>query len=199
MKKILSIILSVSILITGCFAGTQLVVAEPVAKLSVSSASGKRGDEVTVSVIITKNSQMKSTTFSLGYNQKVLELKEAKAGKVAENTQTVVSDNSLGKITYSLVSSNAAITAAGSILDVTFIIKDSAAYGNTNITLNLSEISDGDFQPIETEVLNGQVNVIAPKLSAPENLIISEVYSNAVAVEWDEVDGATGYNIYLND
>lgn len=196
MKKILSVVLAVSMLI--CIFITPMSHALDGVTLSVDSVNGNRGDTVKVSVKISKSSNIQALGLNLEYDQSVLEVVSAKKGVALGNVSPAINSSTLGKIVFSYASSGVALTSSGSIMDVEFKIKSNATYGKSLIKLNVTEASDGNFDAIEVTSSDGNVTVNAPALDAPEGLTIDTCYSNAVTVSWDYNDMATGYNVYLN-
>ena len=173
-------------------------IAASSANISVDSAHGNRGDTVRVSVKISRNSNIQALGFNFFYEKDVLELVSATKGEVTASTQTIVNTKTLGKVVFSCVSSSSPVTAAGSLLDLEFKIKSTAAFGNSPLQVTVTEASDGSFNSVSMIVQDGVVAVDAPQLIAPERLLVDEVYSNAVTVSWDYVEEASGYNVYVN-
>lgn len=194
MKKSIAFILAMIILVSSCVCST--VIAATACTVSVSSVSGSRGDTVNVSVYISSNSNMQACGFTLSYDKNVLELVSCKKGSIV-SASPIINTNQLGKVVYSYASTSP-LTSAGSLLDVTFTINSDAAYGASDISVAVTEMSDGSFEAITCTVNNGAVDVIAPALDAPSYIETTLVEDTYAAVMWQEVEGATGYNVYLN-
>ena len=197
MKKIIAKIL-VLCMLSLSFSGMITSHAASSANVTVDSTYGNRGDTVNVAVKLSRNSNLQAFGFNLKYDRNVLELVSATKGGAVASTQAIVNTLTLGKVVFSCVSSNTPITNTGSVLDLEFKIKSTATYGNSVLDLNVTEASDGEFNEVEINVQDGVVTVIAPQLSAPENVCVDQVYSNAVTLSWDYVEEASGYNVYLN-
>lgn len=199
----MKLVLKYTSLIMICFmvvlsVSSSFVATESETTLSVSNTSGNRGETVKTSVSVTRNSNIQALTFDLNYDASVLEVVSANYGSVISVGQTVINTSNNGVVKCSYVSSNKAVTGSGELLNVTFRIKPNANYGNSSVNLNVIEMSDGGFNPIDYSIVNGRVTVIAPKLDAPENVHLIETYSDALEIDWDYVSGATGYNVYIN-
>lgn len=194
-KKILALFLACCLVFTQLF---MIGLADNAVAISVSSGQGSRGDIVDISVKISGNSQMQALGFNIEYDSNALEVVSATKGNVANAGQAVINQSKLGKIVYSFVSVAEPITAAGSVLDITFKIKDASPYGNSTVAISLTEITDGSFNQIVATTTDGIVAVNAPVLEAPSFLNVEEVFDNAVTVSWEEIPEATGYNVYLD-
>lgn len=197
MKKFISGLL-ILCLIMFSFSIPIYSTAASSANISVDNVSGNRGDTVSVSVKISRNSNIQALGFNLNYDKDVLELVSATKGEVTATTQTIVNTRTLGKVVFSCVSSSSPITVAGSLVDIEFKIKATATYGNSTVKVNVTEASDGDFNSVNMIVQDGYVAVDAPQLPAPERLLVEEVFFNAITLSWDYVDEASGYNVYVN-
>ena len=193
MKKIWVFIVSLTMVISlmpfPCFAATT-------STLNVSSVSGKRGDTVSITVSISYGSNMQACNFDLLYDSKVVEVVSATKGS-ALTSSPIINPNTLGKIVFSYASTTA-MTSSAVLLNVQFKIKDSANYGESSVTLNLKDLSDGNFSTINNTVRNGNLTVLAPKLEAPFDFETVSLSSDSARILWSAVDEATGYNVYLN-
>lgn len=193
MKKILVFVVSLMIVFSlipfPCSAVTTTT-------LNVSSVSGKRGDTVNVAVSISYGSNMQACSFDLLYDSKVVEVVSATKGPTLSSSP-IINPNTLGKIVFSYASTTAT-TSSAALLNVQFKIKDSAIYGESAISLNMKDLSDGSFDPINYTVKNGKVTVLAPKLESPFDFETVSLGSDNARILWSAVDEATGYNIYLN-
>lgn len=170
--------------------------ATSISTINVSSVSGKRGDTVNVAVSISYGSNMQACSFDLLYDSKIVEVVSATKGS-SLSSSPIINPNMLGKIVYSYASTSATSSSAV-LLNVQFKIKDSANYGESAIALNMKDLSDGSFDPINYTVKNGKVTVLAPKLEAPFDFETVSLGSDNARILWSAVDEATGYNVYLN-
>ena len=139
---------------------------------------------------------MQACSFDLLYNPKVVEVVSATKGS-SLSSSPIINPSALGKIVFSYASTTAT-TSSATLMNVQFRIKDNANYGESAVTLNVKDLSDGSFAPIENTVKNGKVTVLAPKLEAPFDFETVSLASNSARILWSAVDEATGYNVYLN-
>lgn len=179
----------------SCFLSLGAV-ASSTSTINVSSVSGKRGDTVNTTVSISYGSNMQACSFNLFYDAKVVEVVSATKGS-SLTSSPIINSNTLGKIVFSYASTSA-LTSSAVLLNVQFRIKENAQYGESAITLNVKDLSDGSFSPIQNTVRNGKVIVLAPKLVAPFDFETVSLGSNNARILWSAVDEATGYNVYLN-
>ncbi len=159
-KKTLSVFLAALLLVSVLCVGIQA--DGGTMRLSVSSASGVRGDEVTVSVSITSNPGIAVLNFDISYDTNVLELPNgSKSG-----TCTGLSGASFetGRFAdYAWVDA-ANSTYTGTILTLTFKIKDTAALGASTISLGSRTLAGNyDEEPVTCSVSTGTITVnVAP-------------------------------------
>lgn len=193
MKKVICILLSCILAIAPFFSG---VVAASQTLITVSSASGNRGDTVSVKVHIASGSGMQACDFELYYDSDVLEIVSAKRGDGLPSSP-IINTSILGKIVFSYASTNA-MTSSATLLNIQFKIKEGAQYGKSDLSLNCKDFADGNFNPLEFSVKDGYVNVLAPQLEAPYHIEVTKTTDTAISLYWTGVEGATGYNLYLN-
>ena len=168
-----------------------------VATVSVTKTSGQRSDIVNISVKITNNSKMQACGLTLLYDNNVLEVLSVEKGSILSGSP-VINTSKLGKIVFSYAATSP-LTAGGSLLNVAFMIKSNATFGESKITCNLTELSDGDFNNLDANVIEGQVVVIAPALDAPNQIDVINCGDTSVELLWEGNEYATGYNIYIDD
>lgn len=168
-----------------------------VATVSVTQTSGYRSDIVNISVKITNNSKMQACGLTLLYDDNVLEVVLVEKGSILSGNP-VINTSKLGKIVFSYAATSP-LTAGGSLLNVAFMIKSNATFGESHITCNLTELSDGDFNNLDANVIEGQIVVIAPVLDAPNQIDVLNCDDTSVELLWEGNEYASGYNIYIND
>ena len=132
MKKTVSAIL-MTILLLSCVLCTGAYAADGFA-LGVSSVSGARGDKVTVTVDITSNPGIAVLNFGVIYDESVLELVGSSCSGLSDAMFG-------GKYIWVDAANN---TYTGTILTLTFRIRDDAPLGESNITLD-SPLDVGNF------------------------------------------------------
>ena len=193
MKKIVSVLLSVVLIIV--FLPTSTMAAS-VCTINVSSVSASRNDIIEVNVNISANSMAQACGFALHYDKNVLQVVDVEKGN-AVSAKPIINTNQLGKITYSYAATTP-ITSAGAVVKVFFQVKANAAYGTSDLLLEVTELSDGNFQSVPYSAVSGKVNVVAPVLPYPSYIETVELEDTYAAIRWEGIDSATGYNVYLN-
>jgi len=193
MKRIICILLC-CVLLLSLFPFGVIAVSQTM--ITVSSASANRGDTVNVKVNISSGSGMQACDFELYYDADVLEVISATKGDNLTSSP-IINTSILGKIVFSYAATSS-MTSSATMLNIQFKIKAGAEYGQSDLTLNCKDLSDGNFNDIEHSVKNGYVIVVAPQLEAPYNVEVTKVTDTTISIYWSSIDEATGYNLYLN-
>lgn len=193
MKRLICILLCIALMVPTL---SLSVNASTTATLTVSSVSGSRGDTVNAKVSISSGSGLQACDFELYYDSDVLEVVSAQKGENLTSSP-IINTSVLGKIFFSYAATSA-MTSAGAMLNVEFKIKSDAPYGISTLSIVCEDMSDGSFNAIEYTVKDGTATVIAPKLEAPYSMDVISVTDTAAEIFWSSIEGATGYNIYLN-
>ena len=148
MKKTLAVILAIlmmtSLLCTGAYADGETM------NFSVTSATGSRGDEVTITVSITSCPTIVGMQVGISYDTNVLERvsfsNAGMSGLEVGTSATWLSANDTGS------------TYIGPMLTLVFRIKDTAAFGPSTVTIN-PKVSDLDENRVPCIVTPGTVTV----------------------------------------
>ena len=148
MKKTLAVILAIlmmtSLLCTGAYADGETM------NFSVTSATGSRGDEVTITVSITSCPTIVGMQVGISYDTNVLEKvsfsNAGMSGLEVGTSATWLSANDTGS------------TYVGPMLTLVFRIKDTAAFGPSTVTIN-PKVSDLDENRVPCIVTPGTVTV----------------------------------------
>ena len=148
MKKTLAVILAIlmmtSLLSTGAYADGETM------NFSVTSATGSRGDEVTITVSITSCPTIVGMQVGISYDTNVLERvsfsNAGMSGLEVGTSATWLSANDTGS------------TYIGPMLTLVFRIKDTAAFGPSTVTIN-PKVSDLDENRVPCIVTPGTVTV----------------------------------------
>lgn len=127
-KKLSATILTLIMLLVLC----PVVSAESNPSFVVSEAAAKPGDEVTINISIANNPGIMSMAFSVTYDQNNLEFLSYIKGWIS--TPTYKDHASKGYVAFNVVESSAKQNV-GSVMSLTFKIKDDAEPGNYKITL----------------------------------------------------------------
>ncbi len=178
-KKAITLFLS-GILAVGMVSIPMVANAAGTVSLIVSNKSGNVGTDVVISVDVSANSGLAAADLFLKYDNTKLSVKSSKAGAAANggfasiNQDFAVSDN-ISTIKCSFIHATG-ITAAGSIMDVTFTIK-SALSGSTPLTLTNGDFVDAQFKTLTNSIKNGSVTFSA---ATPTTTTIASVSTSTV-------------------
>ncbi len=194
-KKSICLLLSLALIISLF---PLCVFAEDTVLFYADNKVASRNDIVDVSVNISKNSGAQALGLTVLYDQNCFELISANKPDTLDKTQTIINTSTLGKVVYSVVSINEPIVFSGSILNLSLKVKSNASYGEKILAINVTEVSNGNFEALNYRVSDGTIYINAPKLDAPQNVTIFERFSDALTINWDYVEDATGYNVYAN-
>ncbi len=165
-KKLLGVLLILSILLGNSAMYMTSAEDVPVTLLSISSVQGERDSNVIVSVTISVNSHMAAGTLVLRYDKtKVEVVTSVKGSALTGGLADVVSDVTNSKVTLAYINVDGFI-GSGSILDVTFKIKQTAT-GNIPITLDVIELADNTYKSIPRTITQGNIKII-PKITIGE-------------------------------
>ena len=183
MKKKVSAILAMTLLLscvlcTGAYAQDAL-------SFSVSSVSGARGDEVTVTVDITSNPGIAVLNFGVIYDESVLELTGSSCSGLSDAMFG-------GKYIWVDAANN---TYTGTILTLTFRIRDDAPLGESNITLD-SPLDVGNFDEerlpctpaVGTVTVTGNGGETASPTGTPQSEAAAQTPAPAAAEESTAAD-----------
>lgn len=158
MKKIIPILLSCLLLLTGLPLAVTGTETNPY--FSVGSASGKAGDQITVSVTIGNNPGIVGFLLSVDYDTDALELVSAAQGDFAEITfsQSVDADP-FGILWCNSLDSDS--VANGTVAILTFRVKEFAPIGDTVISVSADEenVFNSKLENVAFEMLPGTVTV----------------------------------------
>ncbi|MGN1217904.1 MAG: leucine-rich repeat protein [Phocaeicola sp.] len=124
--------------------------------------SAEPGSTVSAEVIIPENLNASLIQFAISYDDGKLELVNAQAGDIFSSlgSPTINADYS-GKVYFNWDTINSSITAAGSILDLTFRVKNNAA-GSAEIRIDTGEeflFQDLNFADVSPAVVNSRINI----------------------------------------
>ncbi len=131
-------------------------------QLTVSDASGKAGDEVTISISISPNSGLGAGELVLKYDTSKLTYLKYQLGPAANGGMSVVNpdyrpETGFKSIKYVYINATG-LTAGGSVLDITFTIK-SGWSGETPLVLTADEFkeSSDNYKDITYNIKNGKI------------------------------------------
>lgn len=169
----MSILIAVSTVLTAVGHIDKAQAAEK-AVLQVSTVSGHRGDEVSVTVSLTSNPGIAGLVFSLTFDNKVLKLVDVKEPANTDDEfifyepiikNDAINDTSINYIGYAFASGKSNITKTGIVYTATFKILDEAAIGTTQLNIagrngqDTADVSNIYEKAVPIEVTAGSVTV----------------------------------------
>ena len=169
----MSILIAVSTVLTAVGHIDKAQAAEK-AVLQVSTVSGHRGDEVSVTVSLTSNPGIAGLVFSLTFDNKVLKLVDVKEPANTDDEfifyepiikNDAINDTSINYIGYAFASGKSNITKTGIVYTATFKILDEAAIGTTQLNIagrngqDTADVSSIDEKAVPIEITAGSVTV----------------------------------------
>lgn len=169
----MSILIAVSTVLTAVGHIDKAQAAEK-AVLQVSTVSGHRGDEVSVTVSLTSNPGIAGLVFSLTFDNKVLKLVDVKEPANTDDEfifyepiikDDAINDTSINYIGYAFASGKSNVTKTGIVYTATFKILDEAAIGTTQLNIagrngqDTADVSSIDEKAVPIEVTAGSVTV----------------------------------------
>ena len=157
MKKVFSIIL-VLMLLCGMLAVP--VSAAGNGSLSMTSASGGRGEIVTLSVKLNSNPGLVTMTIRVSYDTNVLELTNVSNPNLLVGAQLNPTYGSPYTISWVDGATTVNNTKIGTIATFTFKIKDNAAMGDSKVTLTFLDSYDSDGNENSFSTTSGKVTVV---------------------------------------
>lgn len=175
MKKALSIILSVIILLSFLV----FAYAENPVSLMIKDEVVYAGDEFTLNLFISDNSKVGGAVIDLNYDSSKLEFISAKEGAIFDSGANVKIRNFDGgksKVRFTYMSTVSSITSEGILFGVTFKALENAN-GNTDITISIPNAADfvtSDLEKIPYTVENSTVKIIGIDVDSTDNEINEE-------------------------
>lgn len=168
-KKTFALLFTVLVFCGFISAGLASKAVSPV-QLTVTSASGKAGDDVTVFVNISSNSGLAAGEIILSYDNTKLICKSSSQGAAAEGGMSVL-NNTGTTVINSYININGA-SLSGTLFSVIFTIKTDWS-GSTELVLTTGDFANNTYQNIPHNITNGSVSVgtasttTSPATSAP--------------------------------
>ena len=142
MKKIVSAML---ILMLLCAFWAIPTSAAGNGSLSMTTASGSRGDTVTLSVRLNSNPGLVTMGIRVSYDTSVLQLTGVSDSGLLKGTQLNTNYSSPYTIAWVDGSATTNNTATGTIATFTFKIFDNATIGDSAVTLQFTDSYDSDY------------------------------------------------------
>lgn len=156
MKKIITFLTSIILICTVCFVPSS---AAGSGSLTMSSASGKQGDSVTLSINLTANPGLATMSLQVEYDTGALSLTGVSDSKLLAGADLSSVYNSPYKITWIDYSSKSDNKKTGTIASFTFKIKDNAKVGNTSVKLIFLDSYDSIYNENSFSATSGNITV----------------------------------------
>ncbi len=203
MKKILSVFITLIIFVLSL--SVCAYAQEPVI-ISIQDEKVYAGDEFTINVFISDNSQISGAVIDLNYDDKKLEFVSAKEGAIFDtksniSIRNVNKDKSYVRFTY--MSGSSELSAEGIIFSVTFKALE-AASGKTNLEITIPNAADfvnSNLEKIAYNTDNSEIIILdnvsietTTKHTIDEDTSVSETSTDAV-----ENETTANVNVEKND
>ena len=153
MKKIISVIL---VLVMSCALAASAFAATG-CEASISGATAKAGDEISLSVTVKNSPGIVGGTFSIGYDSNVMTYVDSEStnGMLLVRSSEEAGTNPVRLIFIQTSLQN--ISGNFSVAKVNFKIKDNAAPGTYNINFSAEEAYNYEEAPISVSVTGSKV------------------------------------------
>ena len=178
---------------------------EPVV-ISIQDEKVYAGDEFTVNVFISANSQVSGAVIDLNYNNEMLEFVSAKEGAILDmngniSIRNINQDKSCVRFTY--MSGSSGLNAEGIIFNVTFKALETAS-GKTDIEIiipNAADFVNDNLEKISYSVDNAEITILNNmSIESTTELTIDESTSVIeTATDSFEVEDDTNLDVDKND
>ena len=162
MKKTISILLSLVLLLAGCL--TVPVSAKEQVELKINDITVYAGDEFEINLFISDNSRLSGAVIDMNYDSKLLEFVSSSKGAILDDSATIsikdFKDKSYVRFTYMAPSSS--ITSEGILFSVKFKALENAV-GKTYIKISVPSAGDfvnSDLEKLTFSVDNATVDII---------------------------------------
>ncbi|WP_340399638.1 cohesin domain-containing protein [Paenibacillus sp. FSL H8-0079] len=182
----------------------------PKATIEIDTVSGAPGESVEVPVIVKEtNTPIRSFTTWIEYDANVLEIVQIVPNIGSMNDFMINTDEENLIMANSFLSSGPLAQTGDTLYTITFRIKNGVVAG-TQTLLNFHSgegkflLSNGAGQPISGTPASGKVTIAGdnstgngPQVPGVPLDVKATSGDGEVTLEWDEVPGATFYNVYL--
>ncbi len=184
MKRLISIILTFTVLLLSL---SCIAFAENSAEISIQDESVYAGDEFTVNVFISDNSQLSGAVIDVNYDDEMLEFVSAKEGGILDTKANISlrhlkNDNSYVRFTY--MSASSSILTKGILFSITFKVKETAKdKTELKITVpNAADFVNSNLEKIPYTVDNSEITIlnnisIEPSIEESTNESLVEIES----------------------
>lgn len=159
-KRLLALLLVLALSLSLTI--TTAVAAGDGLTITVGTVSGQAGETVTVPVTISNNPGILSAKLKFSFDSTALELTDMINGEIFTGTKAMFQPN-LAKATAVLDNSTAddAVSGNGTLLILTFKIKESAAAGDCEVNVTVTQIVGSSSTNVTAAAVAGKVTVTA--------------------------------------
>ena len=174
MKKIISVILVIIILLSCNFSNVSADTTNSNPKFVMNSVQGEVGETVDVKISLENNPGITALQINVGYDSGDLELLSIEDGGLFDDSlsHSQLTKNPLIVSWYSSSSSNETDDGCFAILN--FKILDSASESEVVITYNEDNVFDSSFNNIKFDVVNGTVKVVSDPCLNGHTIVIDK-------------------------
>lgn len=165
-KRLLALLLVLALSLSLTI--TTAVAAGDGLTITVDTVSGQAGEIVTVPVTISNNPGILSAKLKFSFDSTALELTDMSNGEIFTGTKAMFQPN-LAKATAVLDNSTAddAVSGNGTLLTLTFKIKESAAAGDCEVNVTVTQIVGSSSTNVTATAVAGKVTVTAVETPEP--------------------------------
>lgn len=175
--------------------------AEPVT-LSLTNDKVYAGDEFTLNLLISDNSQMSGAVIEVSYDKTKLEFVSAEQGGILNENANVSLKNIDGKkpcVRFTYLDSSSSVTSAGILAKLTFRALDDAD-GTTSLTISVPNAGDfirQDLSKISYKVKNSSVEIIntSPAKDETESKVNENDTTSETIPETSEIETTANENV----
>jgi len=127
--------------------------------LSIAPAGGRRGETVTVQVILDKVSGIAGGNFQIRYDNTVLELKDAQAGPALNGSVSTINRSYADNMIRVSFAGTKELSASGAMVEMSFLISDAAPLGDIPLYIENVKLMDVDTNTVSRVGAEGAVTV----------------------------------------
>lgn len=160
-KKYLAFVIALIMGIINC----SFVYAAGKPTLSVTSVATKRGEEVVVEIMLTNNPGLLGFNINVHFDKDKLTPTELKEGGIFKDMTTTFGDENADLESVDCIKilwdSMSKVSLDGSVCKLGFKVKDTAAFGNTEMTITYEngDIVDNNLDDVDCELGKGTIYI----------------------------------------
>lgn len=128
-------------------------------ELFVNGGNVNRGENVTVSINVSENSNMYGGNATIEYDTTAFELVNSEIGDLIKNSSPILNTAYQGNKIRVVWAGTSQITNGGTLCELTFKAKSNASYGGNAISITASNLYDENSERINYNISNGYIVV----------------------------------------